>query len=95
VAHQRPTYSVARVQDADGKDVSYERLLPPFGSAGAVEHIVGSYKAISIEGGFKIRDLMGASSRPSPVSVVNAVIDQNVALKPSWHAAVDDLVELN
>jgi hypothetical protein len=74
---------------------SYERLLLPFGSAGAVEHIVGSYKAISIEGGFKIRDLMGASSRPSPVSVVNAVIDQNVALKPSRHAAVDDLVELD
>jgi hypothetical protein len=70
-------------------------LLLPFGSAGAVEQIVGSYKAISIEGGFKIRDLMGISSRPSPVSVANAVIDQNIALKPSRHAAVDDLVELD
>ena len=95
LAHKRPTYSVAMVQDADGKDVSYERLLLPFGSAGAVERIVGSYKAISIEGGFKIRDLMGIGSRPYPVSVVNAVIDRNIALKPSRHAAADDLVELD
>ena len=47
------------VQDADGKDVSYERLLLPFGSAGKVEQIVGSFKAISIEGGFKVNNLMG------------------------------------
>ena len=47
------------VQDADGKDVSYERLLLPFGSGDAVEQIVGSYKSISIEGGFKINNLMG------------------------------------
>ena len=51
------------VQDADGKDVSYERLLLPFGSAGKVEQIVGSFKAISIEGGFKITNLMGIRSR--------------------------------
>src|SRR5712672_3538927 len=57
LAHRRPTYSVTMVQDADGKDVSYERLLLPFGSVDSVEQIVGSYKAISIEGGFKIRDL--------------------------------------
>ena len=79
LAHRRPTYSVTMVQDADGKDVSYERLLLPFGSAGAVEQIVGSYKAISIEGGFKIRDLMGITSKPAPVNIVNAVIDRNIA----------------
>ena len=94
LAYRRPTYSVSMVQDADGKDVSYERLLLPFGSAEPVEQIVGSYKAISIEGGFKIRNLMGLSSKPVPISVVNAVIDQNIAAKPSRHAAVDDLVEL-
>ena len=95
LASKRPTYSVSMVQDADGKDVSYERLLLPFGSAGHVEQIVGSYKAISIEGGFKIRNLMGLSSKPVPVSVVNAVIDQNIAVNPSRHAAADDLVELD
>jgi hypothetical protein len=82
------------VQDADGKDVSYERLLLPFGSAGAVEQIVGSYKAISIEGGFKIRDLMGVSSKPVPENIINAVIDQNMAVSRSRHAAAHDLIEL-
>ena len=95
LAHRRPTYSVTMVQDADGKDVSYERLLLPFGSADAVEQIVGSYKAISIDGGFKIRDLMGISSKPVPVSVVNAVIDRNIAVNMSRHAAADDVVELS
>ena len=33
LAHRRPTYSISRVQDTDGKDVSYERLLLSFGSA--------------------------------------------------------------
>jgi hypothetical protein len=95
LASKRPTYSVSRVQDADGKDVSYERLLLPFGSAGQVEQIIGSYKAISIEGGFKIRNLMGLSSKPVPVSVVNAVIDRNMTVKHSRDIAADDLVELD
>src|SRR5712671_3247135 len=29
---RRPTYSISMVQDGDGKDVSYERLLLPFGN---------------------------------------------------------------
>jgi hypothetical protein len=92
LAHRRPTYSVTMVQDADGKDVSYERLLLPFGEADIVEQIVGSYKAISIEGGFKIRDLMGVSSKPVPENVINAVIDQSMFVSRSRHA--DDLIEL-
>src|SRR6266851_4237788 len=62
LVRRRPTYSVSMVQDPDGKDVSYERLLLPFGRADTVEQIVGSYKAISIEGGFKIDNLMGVRS---------------------------------
>jgi hypothetical protein len=95
LVHRRPTYSVAMVQDADGKDVSYERLLLPFGTTNTVEQIVGSYKAISIEGGFKIKDLMGVSSKPVPESVIKAVIDQNIVMNSSRHAAADDLVELD
>ena len=64
------------VQDADGKDVSYERLLLPFGRADKVEQIVGSFKAISIEGGFKVTNLMGIQSRITPV--IRAVIDLRV-----------------
>jgi hypothetical protein len=89
---KRPTYSVSMVRDPDGKDVSYERLLLPFGPADRVEHIVGSYKAISIDGGFKVNNLMGITPHSLPVVVVNAVIDQDVARRPA--ALPDDIVEV-
>ena len=92
---RRPTYSVSMVQDPDGKDVSYERLLLPFGSAAEVEQIVGSYKAISIEGGFKINNLMGIKPKATPVSVVNAVIDLDVVCSPASQGPWDDVIELN
>ena len=91
---RRPTYSISMVRDPDGKDVSYERLLLPFGNADAVEQIVGSYKAISIEGGFKINNLMGIRSKTTPVSVVNAVIDQDSVRAAVDHLALDDVIEL-
>jgi hypothetical protein len=46
--HKRPAYSISTVQDADGKEVSYERLLMPFGEGEAVQQIIGSFKSISI-----------------------------------------------
>ena len=95
LARKRPTYSISMVQDLDGKDVSYERLLLPFGSADKVEQIIGSYKAISIEGGFKINNLMGIRSRATPVSVINAVIDRDFVAAPADHRASDDIVELD
>ena len=91
---KRPTYSVSTVQDADGKDVSYERLLLPFGEAGAVQQIIGSYKAISIEGGFQVNNLMGIRPKAVPLSVVNAVIDLD-AVKRAPTVPADDVVELN
>jgi hypothetical protein len=94
LVHKRPTYSVSTVFDADGKDVSYERLLLPFGSAGNVEQIVGSYKAISIEGGFKINNLMGIKSKSRPESVINAVIDLEMVRNPAGSDAADDIIEL-
>jgi hypothetical protein len=93
--HRRPTYSVSTVLDDDGKDVSYERLLLPFGSAGEVEQIVGSYKAISIEGGFKINNLMGIKSKSRPESVINAVIDLDFVRAPAGRASSDDIIELS
>jgi hypothetical protein len=95
LAHRRPIYSIAMVQDADGKDVSYERLLLPFGSAGKVEQIVGSFKAISIEGGFKVNNLMGITSRTTPVSVIRTVIDLDFVPDAADHHASDDVIELN
>jgi hypothetical protein len=66
----------------------------PFGGADAVEQIVGSYKAISIEGGFKIRDLMGVGSRPVAENIINVVIDKNISVDTSRHAAAHDVIEL-
>ncbi len=92
---KRPTYSVSMVQDPDGKDVSYERLLLPFGSADAVEQIIGSYKSISIEGNFKINNLMGIKAKATPVSVVNTVIDLDFVHVPGGPRTSDDVIELS
>jgi hypothetical protein len=92
---KRPAYSVAMVQDADGKDVLYERLLLPFGSAGNVEQIVGSYKAISTEGGFKITNLMGIRPKAVPVIVVRAIIDRDIVRSSTHTRASEDIIELN
>jgi hypothetical protein len=93
LTRRRPTYSVSRVQDADGKDVSYERLLLPFGGGSAVEQIVGSFKSISIEGGFKVSNLFGLKSR-LPVVVINAVIDLDFVPAAPAARTGDDVVEV-
>jgi hypothetical protein len=96
LAHRRPTYSISTVQDADGKDVSYERLLLPFGVGDTVEQIVGSFKAISIEGGFNVNNLIGLKSGRVPVTLVNAVIDVDfVTAAAAAHTAGDEIVELD
>jgi hypothetical protein len=94
-AYRRPAYSISMVQDDDGKDVSYERLLLPFGSGGAVEQIVGSYKSISIEGGFKIDNLMGLKPKAVPVILVRAIIDREFGTAPATPQSTDEIVELD
>ena len=95
LACKRPTYSISVVQDPDGKDVQYERLLLPFGSADGVEQIVGSYKAISIDGRFKIRNLMGMRPRPVPEIIVRAIIDQDIVRSSTHVRTSEDVVELD
>ena len=95
LACRRPAYSISLVQDPDGKDVQYERLLLPFGSADSVEQIVGSYKAISTEGHFKISNLMGMRPRAVPAIIVRAVIDQDIVRSSTHSRASEDIIELN
>ncbi len=95
LACKRPTYSISMVQDPDGKDVQYERLLLPFGNADRVEQIVGSYKAISIDGHFNIRNLMGMRPRSVPDIIVRAIIDQDVVRGATRIRASEDIVELD
>lgn len=94
LSFKRPAYSISLVQDPDGKEVQYERLLLPFGRADRVEQIVGSYKAISTEGHFKIRNLMGMRPRAVPAIMVRAVIDQDIVRSPTHSRASEDIIEL-
>jgi hypothetical protein len=95
VARQRPVYSISTVQDADGKDVSYERLLMPFGRDDAVTQIVGSFKSISIEGGFKVSNLMGLRPKAEPVILVRAIIDRAfVPVSAGLHSS-DEVIDLD
>ena len=92
--HRRPVYSISTVDDADGKEVSYERLLMPFGSGQAVQQIIGSFKSISIEGGFKISNLMGLRPKAEPEILVRAIIDRAfvpVSAGPHSSAEIIDL----
>jgi hypothetical protein len=87
-----PIYSISRMLDADGKDVSYERLLLPFGRDDEVEQIVGSYKAISIPCGLAVKNLRGLGADQSPVRVVSAVIDRPSSSRASNRPAEDIIV---
>jgi hypothetical protein len=93
--HRRPAYSISTVQDADGKDVFYERLLLPFGGEDNVEQIVGSYKSISIEGGFKLNNLMGLKPKTVPVIQIRAIIDRDVTQNRTDAHSSDDVIEVD
>jgi len=94
VARRRPSYSVRRVVDVEGRQVDYERLLLPFGGPTGVRNIVASFKTISEDGGFQQKDLM-RTSNASAVHVINAIIDQaDEAQHAHRGAAHADIVEI-
>jgi hypothetical protein len=95
LARKRPVYSITTIQDADGKEVFLERLLLPFGGSDRVERIVGSYKTISVEGRFKVENLLGPKPKTMPVPVVRAVIDIDFIRSPTEGPTSVDLAELN
>jgi hypothetical protein len=93
--YKRPAYSISTVQDDDAKDVSYERLLLPFGRSDTVEQIIGSYKSISFEGGFKINNLMGLRPKAVPAILVRAIIDRGFVPTATNRHAPDEVVEFD
>jgi len=93
--HKRPVYSISTVNDADGKEVSYERLLMPFGEGEAVQQIIGSFKSISIEGGFQISNLMGLRPKAEPVILVRAIIDRTFVPAQAGSHSADEVIELD
>lgn len=95
VMRKRPAYSMTLLRDSDGKEVSYERLLLPFGNGDHVEQIIGSYKSISIEGGFKLTDLMSIKPRIEPVSLFEAIIDLDFVRGAAGATTSDDVIEID
>ena len=95
LTHLRPVYSISTVQDADGKDVSYERLLMPFGSNDVVTRIIGSFKSISIEGGLKISNLMGLRPKAEPAILVRAIINRAFVPTPANAHSPGEIIELD
>ena len=93
--HKRPVYSISTVNDADGKEVSYERLLMPFGEGEAVQQIIGSFKSISIEGGFKVSNLLGLRPKAKPVILVRAIIDRAFVPAHAASHSSDEIIELD
>jgi hypothetical protein len=93
--HIDPTRRTNRyLDDAIGPE-RYARVLLPFGSAESVEQIIGSYKAISIEGHFKVSNLMGIRPRAVPEIILRAIIDQDIVRGSTHIRAAEDIVELD
>jgi hypothetical protein len=94
VARRRPSYTIRRVTDVNGREVDYERLLLPFGHGDQVDTLIASLKGISAEGRFEQKDLM----RPDPAAplhFVHAIIDPgHKDWRPSSSVIADNLVEI-
>jgi hypothetical protein len=88
---RRPVYTASTVYDTGGVQVSYERLVLPFGANNRVQQLIVSLKMISIEGRFTTRDLMRSAAR-GPSYVLAAVIDREV--DASRTALANDVVEI-
>lgn len=89
-----PVYSVAHVDDTFGRIVAYERLLLPFsnGSNGSVTHVIASFKTISEDGGFEIRNLMRGNDS-LPVMKHISVIDRDLFHRAPGRIPAADLIE--
>jgi hypothetical protein len=93
VAVALPVYSAFQVRDAEGRKVSYERLLLPFGEGHTVRNMVTSLKPISEEGRFINANLMHPDDH-APDYTLRAVISDGLA-GPSRPTSIEgDVVSL-
>jgi hypothetical protein len=91
-----PVYTIAHVDDACGRIVSYERLLLPFSEKqdGAVSHVIASLKTISEDGGFEIRNLMRGNDA-LPTQKLRAVIDRELFHRMPGRIPSLDVIEFS
>ena len=71
-----PAYSIALVEDRDGRPVTWERLLLPFCEGGRSTVLMASLKPVSTEGWFDSRGLM--ANQEQRRYQVYAIIDQGL-----------------
>jgi hypothetical protein len=77
VGRRLPAYTIANMNDVNGRTVAYERLLLPFGGDGVVTDIIASLKTISEDGGFVIKNLIRGNDQ-LPVPVLRTIIDRDL-----------------
>jgi hypothetical protein len=89
-----PVYTIADIDDSYGRIVAYERLLMPFSEAGGVTHVIASFKTISEDGGFEIRNLLrGNDALPTPK--LSAVIDRDLFHRAPGRIPAGDVIEFS
>ena len=93
IARKLPVYTIAHIDDINGRIVAYERLLMPFGD-GEVAHIIASLKTISEDGNFEIRNLIrGNENLPTPI--LRTVIDQDLFHRAPGRIEAGDIIEFS
>jgi hypothetical protein len=69
-----PVYTVAEMNDRNGRVVHYERLLLPFGSEGSkIDRILASLEAVSPDGAFENRDLVKSAPKPPAFALCTTI----------------------
>jgi hypothetical protein len=89
-----PVYTIADIDDSYGRIVAYERLLMPFSETGGVTHLIVSFKTISEDGGFEIRNLLrGNDGLPTPK--LCGVIDRDLFHRAPGRIPAGDVIEFS
>lgn len=90
----RAVYSTYEVRDSRSTPVFYERLLLPFGVGLRVQLILGTFKAVSVDGVFQRKGLMRGCREASPFPTRAAVIDTGLALNRIAKQMDADVIEI-
>jgi hypothetical protein len=94
IARRLPVYTIADIDDVDGRLVAYERLLLPFGEHGEVTRIIASLKTICEDGHFEIKNLMrGADKLPTPR--LCTIIDRDLFHRAPSRIVAADVLEFD
>jgi hypothetical protein len=93
IRRRLPAFTIAHIDDVNGRIVAYERLLLPFSDRdGTITHIIGSLKTISEDGGFEIRNLM-RGNETLPVPKLRTIIDRDLYHRAPGRIPSGDLLE--